>query len=102
MFSVTRLLPNSAFSSFQRFWGSTLTINELNPLAPSSTTVSYTHLDVYKRQEYLLVYLLAHAYVVGVVAVGELETLLAVFALAAPTLFAIGSVAVLDLSLIHI
>ena len=46
--------------------------------------------------EYLLVYLLAHAYVVGVVAVGELETLLAVFALAAPTLFAIGSVAVLD------
>ena len=46
--------------------------------------------------EYLLVYLLAHAYVVGIVAVGELETLLAAFTLAAPALLAVWTVAILD------
>jgi hypothetical protein len=46
--------------------------------------------------EYLLLYLLTHAYIVGVVAVGELETFLAAMPIAAPTLVAVGAVAVLD------
>lgn len=46
--------------------------------------------------ERLLVYLFGHAYIVGIVAVGKLETPLAAFALATPTLISIGTMAVFD------